>query len=163
MTVDGQKTIVGSSLPANCLEWQRTDPGIILQRQRRAGECGACSNASLWDEWTGYPSFAAAHLRGPTLPDAQTRLDEISTEEAERRIARAVLRLIQQAGRRVGKEFSSTFRFAVRHRRMTGTTLHTSLLPERVGAGRLGRGRSSVPCAMHISCSHWRGMPPPWI
>lgn len=63
---------------------------------------------------------------GQRLQDAHTRIRELSTEEVERRVAHAILRLVQQAGRRT--EEGILIDFPVTRQdiaEMTGTTLHT--------------------------------------
>jgi CRP-like cAMP-binding protein len=63
---------------------------------------------------------------GQRLQDAHARIRELSTEEVERRIAHALLRLVQQAGRRT--EAGILIDFPVTRQdlaEMTGTTLHT--------------------------------------
>lgn len=75
-----------------------------------------------------YPALATNTLQtvGSRLQDSQTRVVEMSTEQVERRIAHAILRLAQQAGRNV--ETGVQIDFAISRQdvaEMTGTTLHT--------------------------------------
>jgi CRP-like cAMP-binding protein len=63
---------------------------------------------------------------GQRLQDAHARIRELSTEEVERRVAHALLRLVQQAGRK--SEEGILIDFPVTRQdlaEMTGTTLHT--------------------------------------
>ncbi len=63
---------------------------------------------------------------GQRLQDAHTRIRELSTEEVERRVAHALLRLVRQAGRKT--EEGILIDFPVTRQdlaEMTGTTLHT--------------------------------------
>lgn len=63
---------------------------------------------------------------GQRLQDAHARIRELSTEEVERRVAHALLRLVQQAGRKT--EEGILIDFPVTRQdlaEMTGTTLHT--------------------------------------
>jgi CRP-like cAMP-binding protein len=63
---------------------------------------------------------------GGRLQETQARLRELSTERVERRIAHALVRLAEQAGRRVASGIS--FDFAISRQdvaEMSGTTLHT--------------------------------------
>jgi len=63
---------------------------------------------------------------GQRLQDAHTRIRELSTEEVERRIAHALLRLVRQAGKKT--EEGILIDFPVTRQdiaEMTGTTLHT--------------------------------------
>ena len=63
---------------------------------------------------------------GQRLDEAHTRIREMSTEEVERRVAHAVLRLAQQAGTREVDGLRIDFPISRRDiAEMTGTTLHT--------------------------------------
>jgi CRP/FNR family transcriptional regulator, nitrogen oxide reductase regulator len=75
-----------------------------------------------------YPSLAQATLQtvGERLEDAHARVIEMSTEEVERRVARAVLRLVKDAGRKVEGGVQIDFPISRQDiAGMTGTTLHT--------------------------------------
>jgi len=75
-----------------------------------------------------YPSFVASTLQtvGQRLQEAQTRIIEASTEEVERRVAHALLRLAQQAGRKIERGIEIDFPISRQDiAEMTGTTLHT--------------------------------------
>lgn len=85
-----------------------------------------------------------ARLRG-----AETRLRELATEPAEKRIARAVVRLVQELGQRVGDLFEVPFSLTRQDiADMTGTTLHTVSRTfaawEQVGLVERGRQRVAV-------------------
>ena len=74
------------------------------------------------------PALAANTLRtvGDRLQDAHARVMEISTEQVEPRIARALLRLAKQAGRKVEDGIALDFPISRQDiAQMTGTTLHT--------------------------------------
>ena len=130
-TADGQQIIVRFVVPGELFGiakaiGRRHYPGTAAA----VLESGVLAwNSSLWDELAvRHPSFAAKALAvvGERFLDAQTRLEEISTEDAERRIAHAVLRLVHQAGRRV--EQGILIDFPIRRQdiaEMSGTTLHT--------------------------------------
>ncbi|MFD1881959.1 Crp/Fnr family transcriptional regulator [Paracoccus pacificus] len=63
---------------------------------------------------------------GQRLDEAHTRLREMSTQEVERRVAHAVLRLVEKAGRI--EEAGTRIDFPITRQdiaEMTGTTLHT--------------------------------------
>lgn len=63
---------------------------------------------------------------GKRLREVQARLREVSAERVERRIARALLRLVRQAGRRTEDGVEITFPLSRQDlAEMTGTTLHT--------------------------------------
>jgi CRP/FNR family transcriptional regulator, nitrogen oxide reductase regulator len=75
-----------------------------------------------------YPSLAANTLRtvGERLQETHTRVIEMSTEQAERRIAHALLRLARTAGRKVDHGIEIDFPISRQDiAEMTGTTLHT--------------------------------------
>ncbi len=80
----GQDAYPGSAEavePVRVLAWDNRAMGQLLERQ---------------------PRFATSALRaiGGRLREFQDRLQEVSTERVERRLARAILRLAHQAGRR---------------------------------------------------------------
>lgn len=75
-----------------------------------------------------YPTLASNALRavGGRLQDAHTRVMELTSEEVERRIARTLLRLADQAGRKV--ETGIEIEIPLRRQdvgQLTGTTLHS--------------------------------------
>ncbi|WP_029005887.1 Crp/Fnr family transcriptional regulator [Azorhizobium doebereinerae] len=92
------------------------------------------SIALVWPSaaWSGlvakFPSLALSTLAtvGARLQDAHTRVVEMSTEEVERRVAHALLRLAQQAGRKTESGIQIDFPISRQDvAEMTGTTLHT--------------------------------------
>ena len=75
-----------------------------------------------------HPALAGNTLEmvGKRLQDSHARVIEISTEQVERRVARALLRLVQQAGRKVEAGIAVDFPISRQDiAEMTGTTLHT--------------------------------------
>lgn len=84
---------------------------------------------AYWEAFVARNSgFANAAMQtiGQRLQDAHGRIMELTTEEAERRIARGILRLVNQAGRKT--EAGVEIDFPVTREdvaEMTGTTLHT--------------------------------------
>ncbi len=75
-----------------------------------------------------YPALLTntLHTVGSRLQDAQTRVVEMSTEQVERRIAHALLRLAQQSGRKVETGIQIDFPISRQDvAEMTGATLHT--------------------------------------
>jgi CRP/FNR family transcriptional regulator, nitrogen oxide reductase regulator len=75
-----------------------------------------------------HPSLAASTLQtvGARLQETHTRVLEMSTEQVERRVAHALLRLAQQAGRKVEQGVEIDFPISRQDiAEMTGTTLHT--------------------------------------
>ena len=75
-----------------------------------------------------FPALAANTLQtvGARLQETHTRLVEMSTEQVERRIAHALLRLLKQSGRKVEACIEIAFPISrLDVAQMTGTTLHT--------------------------------------
>ncbi|WP_298727371.1 Crp/Fnr family transcriptional regulator [uncultured Ferrovibrio sp.] len=75
-----------------------------------------------------YPTLAAGTMQtlGNRLQDVQARVVEMSTEEVERRVAHALLRLVRQSGRKVEQGIEIDFPISRQDvAEMTGTTLHT--------------------------------------
>jgi CRP-like cAMP-binding protein len=85
--------------------------------------------SSAWLRLVGkHPSLAAHALQtvGDRLQDAHTRVLEMSTEQVERRVAHALLRLAKQAGRKSASGIEIDFPISRQDvAEMTGTTLHT--------------------------------------
>ncbi|MCP8884469.1 Crp/Fnr family transcriptional regulator [Devosia sp. XJ19-1] len=74
------------------------------------------------------PHLAVNAMRtiGQRLQEAHTRIREMSTEEVERRVAHAVLRLVEQAGRHDRDGVHVDFPLSRQDvAELTGTTLHT--------------------------------------
>jgi CRP-like cAMP-binding protein len=75
-----------------------------------------------------HPRLATNTLQtvGERLQEAHTRVIEMTTEEVERRVAHALLRLAKQAGRKVEGGIEIDFPISRQDiAEMTGTTLHT--------------------------------------
>jgi CRP/FNR family transcriptional regulator, nitrogen oxide reductase regulator len=75
-----------------------------------------------------YPPIAAnaLELLGQELSEIRTRYQELATERVERRVARALLRLVRQAGRKVDGGVLIDFPVSRQDlAEITGTTLHT--------------------------------------
>lgn len=85
--------------------------------------------SAAWSRFVArHPTLASSALRtvGSRLQDAHTRVMEMTTEEVERRVAHALLRLAKQAGRKVEKGVEIDFPITRQDvAEMTGTTLHT--------------------------------------
>lgn len=145
---DGDQTIVRFMGPGDFF-------GCAAALDRPEYPCSATavvdSVALVWDAGAmrallaRHPALALSTLRmmGGRLQEAHSRLRELSTERVERRIARAVMRLVRQAGRNV--EDGVRIEFPIGRQdiaEMTGTTLHTV---SRVLSGweQLGFTRSS--------------------
>jgi len=75
-----------------------------------------------------HPALATNTLQtvGSRLQESHTRVMEMSTQQVERRIAHALLRLAKQAGRKVERGVAIDFPISRQDiAEMTGTTLHT--------------------------------------
>jgi len=84
---------------------------------------------SAWDAMLDeHPAMAVNAMQtiGMRLQEAQARLRELATEEVERRVAHAVLRLGNQSGRKEAGGIRIDFPISKQDiAEMTGTTLHT--------------------------------------
>lgn len=130
-TPDGQQVVVRHVNPGDIF-------GIAKAMRRTEYPATAVaiveSLALAWKstQWEAFiarsPTLALNALQtvGQRLQDAHSRIRELSTEEVERRVAHAVLRLVQQAGKKT--EEGILIDFPVTRQdiaEMTGTTLHT--------------------------------------
>lgn len=83
----------------------------------------------LWSEFAAaFPSFGVNTYRtvGERLQDAHTRVIEMSTEQVDRRVAHALLKLVEQSGRETEDGLLIDFPISRQDiAEMTGTTLHT--------------------------------------
>ena len=131
LTPDGQQVVVRFVTPGEMF-------GIAMAMGRATYPATAMavvdSIALVWPS-TIWPRLVAKHPAlavntlqtvGSRLQDAHTRVVEMSTEQVERRIAHALLRLAQQAGRKVEAGVQIDFPISRQDvAEMTGTTLHT--------------------------------------
>jgi CRP-like cAMP-binding protein len=85
--------------------------------------------AALWQSFiTDYPGFATQTYKtvGDRVSEMNTRIVEMSTQHVEQRIARALLRLVNQSGKRTEEGIEINFPITRQDvSEMTGTTLHT--------------------------------------
>lgn len=85
--------------------------------------------ADAWDTLVSKsPQFSSSALQtvGQRLQDAHSRIRELSTEEVEQRVARALLRLVEQSGEQTDDGIEISFPITRQDiAEMTGTTLHT--------------------------------------
>ncbi|WP_212524069.1 Crp/Fnr family transcriptional regulator [Actibacterium sp. MT2.3-13A] len=83
----------------------------------------------LWDGFSAkYEGFATECYRtvGERLGEMQTRIVELATQAVEQRVAAALLRLVNQSGRRVETGIEIAFPITRQNLSdMTGSTLHT--------------------------------------
>lgn len=106
----------------------------------------------LWAEFAAtFPSFGANTYKtvGERLQDVQSQVVELATQQVERRVAHALLRLVQQTGKK--SEGGLLIDFPISRQdiaEMTGATLHTvsRLLSawEQEGLVKSGRQRITV-------------------
>lgn len=96
-----------------------------------------------------FPTLATSTLQtvGARLQETHTRVVEMSTEQVEKRIAHALLRLVKQSGRKV--EHGVEIDFPISRQdiaQMTGTTLHTvsRTLSAWEGRGLIESGRQKI-------------------
>lgn len=130
-TPDGQQVVVRHVNPGDIYgiakAMRRTDyPATAMAVVDSLTLAWASTN---WDALVARsPMLAMNALQtvGQRLQDAHTRIRELSTEEVERRVAHALLRLVRQAGKKT--EEGILIDFPVTRQdiaEMTGTTLHT--------------------------------------
>jgi CRP-like cAMP-binding protein len=106
--------------------------------------------SSEWDQFiVGNPQFAFNALQtvGQRLQDAHSRIRELSTEEVEQRVARAILRLVDQSGAKTTEGIEISFPITRQDiAEMTGTTLHTvsRLLSQWKDQGLVTSGRKRI-------------------
>ena len=83
----------------------------------------------LWPEFTGrYPGFASESYKtlGQRLGQIQETLTEMATQAVDKRVAAAVLRMVNQSGRKTERGIEIAFPITRQEiSEMTGTTLHT--------------------------------------
>ncbi len=96
-----------------------------------------------------FPKFAmnALGTMGTRVQEAHARLREMATEQVEQRVARAILRLAQQAGKRVDEGVRIEFPLSRQDiAEMTGTTLHTvsRILSRWEQQGLIDSGRQRI-------------------
>lgn len=85
--------------------------------------------ARLWADFTAsYPGFATESYKtlGQRLGQIQETLTEMATQAVEKRVAAAVLRMVNQSGRKTAAGIEIAFPVTRQDiSEMTGTTLHT--------------------------------------
>lgn len=106
--------------------------------------------AAQWDHFINRNTqFASSALQtvGQRLQDAHSRIRELSTEEVEQRVARAILRLVKESGEPAKEGIQINFPITRQDiAEMTGTTLHTvsRLLSQWKEQGLVDTGRKRV-------------------
>tara|TARA_R110002126_G_scaffold146319_1_gene292306 strand:+ start:813 stop:1505 length:693 start_codon:yes stop_codon:yes gene_type:complete len=105
---------------------------------------------AIWqDTITKYPSFASNTYKtiGDRLQDTQERIMEMATERVEQRVAHALIKLVEQAGKKTDEGQLIDFPISRQDiSEMTGTTLHTvsRLLSAWEQGGLVKSGRKKV-------------------
>lgn len=131
VTGDGQQVIVRVVHPGELFGF-----AVALQRPDYPGTALAVMDSDilvwpseLWAqliEYNGRVAVSAIQTMGKQLEEAHTRIREMSTQEVERRVAHAILRLSLQAGRCEEGRIEIAFPISRQDiAEMTGTTLHT--------------------------------------
>lgn len=106
--------------------------------------------AAAWDAlMSKSPQFAAGAIQtvGNRLQDAHSRIRELSTEEVEQRVARALLRLVEDSGTPTDDGIRINFPITRQEiAELTGTTLHTvsRLLSAWKNQGIVTSGRRQI-------------------
>lgn len=152
VTSEGQQVVVRMVNPGDLFGIAKA-----LRRLDYPGTATAVSESvvlswpmGLWNDFLGqYPSLAinAMQTMGSRLLEAQQRLRELSTEEVERRVAHAILRLVNQSGKKEEKGVRIDFPISKQDiAEMTGTTLHTvsRILTAWEAAGLVEGGRQKL-------------------
>jgi CRP-like cAMP-binding protein len=152
VTPDGQQIVVRVVNPGDLF-------GIAhaLQRRDYPGTATAAVDSialvwpmSAWDEaMRNHPSLASNAMQtiGQRLQEAHTKLREMATEDVERRVAHAVLRLVKQSGKKTPEGIRIDFPISREDiAQMTGTTLHTvsRILSAWETAGLVEGGRQKL-------------------
>ncbi len=130
-TPDGQQVIVRYIVPGEVL-------GIAQALGRSTYPASAVAvvdcvvlawSSRLWPEFAAaFPSFGTNTYKmiGQRLEDVQSQVVEMATEQVERRVAHALLRLVQQTGKKSSEGVLIDFPISRQDiAEMTGTTLHT--------------------------------------
>lgn len=152
VTPDGQQIIVRMVHPGDLFGFAKA-----LQRADYPGTAFAAAESlylawptALWSFFVEQnPSLALSALQtiGNRLEEAHTRIREMSTQEVERRVAHAVLRLTEKAGKAEDGGVRIDFQITRQDiAEMTGTTLHTvsRLLSAWEGRGLVAGGRQKL-------------------
>lgn len=152
VTPEGQQMIVRMVNPGDLFGIAKA-----LRRPDYPGTATAVTEslAVAWpmDAWDTllqrFPTIAISAMQtmGNRLQEAHTRLRELSTEEVERRVAHAVLRLAAQTGVKETKGIRIDFPVTRQDiAEMTGTTLHTvsRILSAWEGEGLVEGGRQKL-------------------
>lgn len=152
VTADGQQIIVRVVHPGDIFGFakalQREDyPGTPTAAAESVVICWPTETWDLFVEKSPHLALNAMRTIGERLQEAHTRIREMATEEVERRVAHAVLRLIGQAGKTESAGIRIDFPITRQDiAEMTGTTLHTvsRILSAWEGKGLVQGGRQKL-------------------
>ena len=131
VTPEGQQIIVRVVHPGDIFGFaqalQRDDyPGTPIAAAESVVICWPNEVWAHFVEQNPHLAINAMRSIGQRLQEAHTRIREMATEEVERRVAHAVLRLMDQAGKREADGVRIDFPLTRQDvAEMTGTTLHT--------------------------------------
>jgi CRP-like cAMP-binding protein len=98
------------------------------------------AGAALAEFVATYDGFATETYRtiGARLGEMHSRVEELATRAVEQRVAAALLRLVNQSGRKSAEGIEIGFAITRADiAEMTGTTLHTGAGCSRRGSGRV--------------------------
>lgn len=140
--LDGRLKVVQITLEGGQIIVRHVNPGDIfgmaraMQRAHYPASTIAVKEslalswpAADWDHlMTKSPQFASGAILavGQRLQDAHSRIRELSTEEVEQRVARALLRLVDESGKQTDEGIQIDFPITRQEiAELTGTTLHT--------------------------------------
>ncbi|WP_027132541.1 Crp/Fnr family transcriptional regulator [Geminicoccus roseus] len=151
-TSDGQQMIVRHVNPGEIFGLAK-----VMQRTSYPGTASAIVDSVAlawptcqWEKFLAQSPVLAANalsLIGQRLQEADARLRELATEEVERRVAHALLRLAKQAGTRTEEGVLINFPLTRQDiAEMTGTTLHTvsRVMSRWEARGLVASGRKRV-------------------
>lgn len=152
VTSDGQQIIVRMVHPGDIFGFakalKRDDyPGTPTASAESVVICWPTDVWELFVEQNPHMAVNAMQTIGERLQEAHTRMREMATEDVERRVAHAVLRLIEQAGKAEEKGIRIDFQISRQDiAEMTGTTLHTvsRILSAWEGKGLVEGGRQKL-------------------
>jgi len=152
VTADGQQIIVRMVHPGDIFgiakALQRDDyPGTPTASAESLVLCWPTEVWGQFIEQNPHLAVNAMQTIGQRLQEAHTRMREMATEDVERLVAHAVLRLVEQAGKAEGAGIRIDFQISRQDiAEMTGTTLHTvsRVLSAWEGKGLVEGGRQKL-------------------
>ena len=164
VTPDGEQVLVRYVNPGDLFGLARAMRQACYPASVVAVESVCSWPAAAWDEFAAsHPRLNAAALQtmGRRLQDAHLRIQELSTDEVEQRVARAMLRLFEQSGQPVADGIGIGFPITRQDiAELTGTTLHTvsRLLNDWKQRGIVDCGRKRVaPRCRRAAAGAWPG------